>query len=87
MKQKHTFLVLFILTTISAVAGPKENCPVALEALGYKLGAYTFEEAGWLSKEKQIFNGNLICYVDKDGEIYSIKANGVVLAEDGLFGQ
>ena len=87
MKQKHTFLVVFILTTISAVAGPKENCSVALEALGYKLGAYTFEEAGWLSKEKQIFNGNLICYVDKDGEIHSIKANGVVLAEDGFFGQ
>ena len=38
-------------------------------------------------RKKHIFSGALICYIEKDGHIHSIEDNGVVVAEDGFFGQ
>ena len=70
-----------------AQAGPKQACLDALESLGYTIGAYTFEKAGWISKEKHIFNGTVICYIGKDKGIHSIEDNGIVIVEDGFFGQ
>ena len=74
MKHQKIILGVALLTlTLSVEAGPKEDCETALQGLGYNLSAYVFEEAGWVSKEKHIFNGTLICFVDKNNEIHSIK--------------
>ena len=69
----------------SASADPKHNCSIALESLGYQLRTHTFEEAGWVSREKHIFNGSLSCYVNRDKSIHSIEDNGVVVVKDGFF--
>ncbi len=71
----------------SAFAGPKEDCEIALMGLGYNLTSYVFEEAGWLSKEKHIFNGSLICYINSKKQIFSIEDNDVVVVKDGFYGQ
>lgn len=72
----------------SVFAGPKEDCEIALEGLGYNLTSYEFEEAGWISKEKHIFNnGSLICYINSKKQIYSIEDNEVVVVKDGFYGQ
>ena len=39
------------------------------------------------SKEKHTFNGNVICYIDRNKEVHSIEDDGVLIAEDGFFGQ
>ena len=88
MKHQKIILGVALLTlTLSVEAGPKEDCETALHGLGYNLSAYVFEEAGWVSKEKHIFNGTLICFVNKNNEIHSIKDSGVLIAKDGFFGQ
>ena len=88
MKHQKIILGVALLTlTLSVEAGPKEDCETALQGLGYNLSAYVFEEAGWVSKEKHIFNGTLICFVNKNNEIHSIKDSGVLIAKDGFFGQ
>ena len=88
MKHQEIILGVALLTQILSVeAGPKEDCETALQGLGYNLSAYVFEEAGWVSKEKHIFNGTLICFVNKNNEIHSIKDSGVLIAKDGFFGQ
>ena len=88
MKHQKIILGVALLTlTLSVEAGPKEDCETALQGLGYNLSAYVFEEAGWVSKEKHIFNGTLICFVDKNNEIHSIKDSDVPIAKDGFFGQ
>lgn len=79
--------IVLLFFTFSVQADPKQDCSIALEGLGYSLGAYTFEKAGWISKEKHIFNGTLICYIGRDKKIHSIEDNDVVIAEDGFFGQ
>ena len=87
---KHQKIILGIVLstlTVSVEAGSKEDCKTALQSLGYNLSAYVFEEAGWVSKEKHIFDGTLVCFVNKDSEIHSIKDNGVLIAKDGFFGQ
>ena len=88
MKHQEIILGVALMTQILSVeAGPKEDCETALQGLGYNLSAYVFEEAGWVSKEKHIFNGTLICFVNKNNEIHSIKDSGVLIAKDGFFGQ
>lgn len=79
--------LLALSVTDSVEAGPRSACEHALESLGYKPSAYTFEEAGWLSKEKHIFNGTLVCFVTDEKEIHSIEDNGVVIVKDGFYGQ
>lgn len=72
---------------IHVSADSKVDCEHALQGMGYSLSTYAFEEAGWLSKEKHIFNGALTCYIEKDGDVHSIEDNGIVVAEDGFFGK
>ena len=78
--------IVFSFLAVSIQAEPKQECSIALESLGYNLGAYTFKKAGWVSKEKHIFNGTLICYIGSDKRIHSIEDNGVVIVKDGFFG-
>ena len=88
MKHQEIILGIALLTlTLSVDAGPREDCETALQGLGYNLSAYAFEEAGWVSKEKHIFNGTLVCFVNKNNEIHSIEDNSVLIAKDGFFGQ
>ena len=88
MKHQRIILGVAISTLILSVeAGPKEDCENALQSLGYSINAYVFEEAGWVSKEKHIFNETLVCFVTKNSEIHSIKDNGILIAKDGFFGQ
>lgn len=87
-----TFGIVFCCLSIlavnsSAFAGPKEDCEIVLKTLGYSLTSYEFEEAGWLSKEKHIFNGSQICYINSKQEIYSIEDNDVVIVKDGFYGK
>ena len=84
---KILFCVAISTLTLSVEAGPKEDCANALQSLGYTPNAYVFEEAGWVSKEKHIFDETLICFVTKNSEIHSIEDNGVLIAKDGFFGQ
>ena len=79
--------IVFSFLAPSVQAEPKQDCSIVLESLGYNLGAYTFEKAGWISKEKHIFNGTLICYIGSEKKIHSIEDNGVVIVKDGFFGQ
>ena len=79
--------VVISFLALSVQAEPKKECLNALENLGYTVGAYAFEKAGWISKEKHIFNGAVICYIGKDKKIHSIEDNGVVIVENGFFGQ
>ena len=79
--------ILPVSVANSVEAGPRSACTIALGNLGYKLGAYTFEKAGWVSKEKHIFNSTLVCYVNDEKEIHSIEDNGVVIVKDGFYGQ
>ena len=85
----HSILISLTCSAIGVHvnADSKVSCEHALQSMGYSLSTYVFEEAGWLSKEKHIFNGALICYIENDGDIHSIEDNGVVVAEDGFFGQ
>ena len=88
MKHQKIFLgVGLSILALSVEAEPKEDCENALQSLGYSLNSYVFEEAGWVSKEKHIFNETLICFVNKSNEIHSIKDNGNLIAKDGFFGQ
>ena len=88
MKVHDVLIGLACLVVVGNVpADPKMNCEQALQGMGYSPGPYAFKKAGWLSKEKHIFDGTLICHVTKDGEIHSIDDNGVVVAEDGIYGQ
>ena len=77
----------FLAVCGSANADPKKDCEIALNSLGYNLNSYAFEEAGWLSKEKHIFNGSLICYINSMKKIHSIEDNSVVVVKDGFYGQ
>ena len=79
--------IVLLVLAFPVQADPKQDCSIALEGLGYNLGEYTFEKAGWISKEKHIFNGTLICYIGSDKKIHSIEDNGVVIVENGFFGQ
>ena len=85
--QKVILGVAFSTLTLSVEAGPKEDCENALQSLGYSLSTYVFDEAGWVSKEKHIFDETLVCFVTKNNEIHSIKDNGILIAKDGFFGQ
>ena len=80
-------LLLAVIVPTSVATEARNACAIALESLGYKLGAYTFEEAGWVSKEKHIFNGTLVCYVNDKKEVHSIEDNGVEIVKDGFYGQ
>ena len=79
--------IVFSFLALSVQAEPKQDCSNALESLGYNLGEYTSKKAGWVSKEKHIFNGTLSCYIGGDKKIHSIEDNGVVIVKDGFFGQ
>ena len=71
----------------SAFGEPKEDWEIALKSLGYNLNSYAFEESGWLTKEKHIFNGGLICFISSKKKIDSIEDNDVVIVKDGFYGQ
>ena len=79
--------IVFSFLALSVQAEPKQDCSNVLESLGYNLDAYTSKKAGWVSKEKHIFNGTLICYIGSDKKIHSIEDNGFVIVKDGFFGQ
>lgn len=82
------FCCLYILlASVSAVAGPKDDCEMTLRGLGYSLTSYSFEEAGWISKEKHIFNGSIICYISSEKEVHSIEDNNTVIVKDGFYGE
>ena len=79
-------IVVLIYSLSIAQTGPKEKCSIALKSLGYTLGPYVSKKAGWVTKEKHVFNSNLICYI-KDNKIHSIEDNGVLIAEGDFFGR
>lgn len=79
--------VVFSVLANSASADPRKNCEVILHSLGYDLTSYAFEEEGWFSKEKHIFNGTLVCFVTDDKEVHSIEDDGTVIVEDGFYGR
>lgn len=78
---------VFSALSSSVLADSKKDCEVTLQSLGHDLASYAFEEEGWFSKAKHIFNGTIICYVTDDKKVHSIEDNGVVIVEDGFFGQ
>ena len=90
MKQQNILLCIIFsgivhsAVCVSANAEPRKDCELALDSLGYNLNSHAFEEAGWLSKEKHIFNGTLICHINKKKEIHSIEDDTIVIVKDGL---
>ena len=84
-------ILFFLLTGMGATAAEltdaKTRCAIALEGLGYTLDRYSREEAGWIAREKHIFNEVLICQVNKNKEVHSISDDGVTIAEDGFYGK
>ncbi len=93
MKQQNILLCIIFsgivhsAVCVSANAEPRKDCELALDSLGYNLNSHAFEEAGWLSKEKHIFNGTLICHINKKKEIHSIEDDSIVIVKDGFFGK
>ena len=79
--------IAFSVLSTSVLADPRKDCEVVLRSLGYDLTSYAFEEEGWFSKEKHIFNGTLVCLVTDEKEVHSIEDNGVVVVEDGFYGR
>ena len=81
------FCGAFSVLSTSVLADPRKDCEVVLHSLGYDLTSYAFEEEGWFSKEKHIFNGTLVCLVTDEKEVHSIEDDGVVVVEDGFYGR
>ena len=86
------FIILLLLllplgSVHSATLDAKQNCLTVLKSLGYDVTKHTFEEAGWITRAKHIFNDNLVCYVNQDKSIHSIGDDGVDIVKDGFFGK
>ena len=85
--KKLIVLIMFLFVSSAVFAGPKENCESVLKFLGYEPRTYVFQEEGFFSKEKHIFNSALVCAVDSKKEIHSITDNHVTIVKDGFYGQ
>ncbi len=88
MKKSILLIVcLNMFFTSVVLSNSKKLCSDVLESFGYNLTAYAFKKRGLISREKHIFNGSLICYIDSGGNIRSIEDNDVLIAKDGFYGQ
>jgi hypothetical protein len=79
-------LAMLVLSTQAGLAGPKEDCALAVQHLGYPIDKYSFVEAGIFAMERHVFDGVVICYVTFEKTIDSIYRGEVVLVENGYFG-
>ena len=82
-----SLLLLPVGAVHSASQSSKQNCEIALASLGYKIVKHAFEEAGWVTRAKHIFNDDLICYVNTDKSVHSISDKGTTIVEDGFYGK
>lgn len=81
-----TAISLILLSAKVGIAGPKEDCTLAVEHLGFPTSRYSFVEAGIFAKERHVFDDVINCYVSTDGKIHSITRGTTVLMEDGYYG-
>lgn len=76
-----------ILSPGIAFSGPKEDCTLAVEYLGFPTSRYSFVAAGIIAKERHVFDDVVNCYISSDGKkIHSITRGKTVLMEEGYYG-
>ncbi|PTE16022.1 SH3 domain-containing protein [Pseudogemmobacter blasticus] len=81
-----TAIYLILLSAKIGIAGPKEDCTIAVEYLGFPTIRYSFVESGIFTQERHVFGDDINCYVSFDGKIDSITRGTTVLMEDGYYG-
>lgn len=86
VRRTFTSIYLLLLSANIGTAGPKEDCTLAIEHLGFPTNRYSFVEAGIFAKERHVFDDVINCYISSDGKIHSITRGTTVLMEDGYYG-
>lgn len=81
-----TTLFLIFLGADISLAGPKDDCTLAVGHLGFPTNRYSFVEAGIFAKERHVFDDVINCYISSDGKIHSITRGNTTLMEDGYYG-
>ena len=81
-----TTIFLILLGANISLAGPKDDCTLAVGHLGFPTNRYSFVEAGIFAKERHVFDDVINCYISSDGKIHSIPRGNTPLMEDGYYG-
>lgn len=81
-----TAIFFVLLSSNTSLAGPKEDCTIAVAHLGFPTGKYSFVEAGIFAKERHVFDDVINCYISSDRKIHSITRGDTSLMEDGYYG-
>ena len=62
-----TTLFLIFLGADISLAGPKDDCTLAVGHLGFPTNRYSFVEAGIFAKERHVFDDVINCYISARG--------------------
>ena len=65
-------LAVLVFSNQMSIAGPKEDCALAIQNLGYTTKKYSFSAAGIFSRERHVFEDVIICYVTSEKKVHSI---------------